>query len=162
MGELQQMASGVAALLVDRGHKLSVTESSTGGLVSAALLAVPGASRYFLGGGVIYTHQARMALLGLGERLPEGMRASTEEYAQLCASTMRAKLETTWSLAETGASGPTGNRYGDDAGHSCIAVCGPVEASATIETRSQDREANMWAFARAAIELLERCVQQSN
>jgi len=162
MGELQRMASGVAELLVHRGHNLSVTESSAGGLISAALLAVPGASRYFLGGGVIYTHQARMALLGLGERLPEGMRASTEDYARLCASSMQAKLDTTWSLAETGASVPTGNRYGDAAGHSCIAVRGPVEASATIETRSGDREANMWAFTRAALELLERCVNESS
>ncbi len=162
MRELEAMAANVAELLAARGDTVSVTESSAGGLISASLLAVPGASRYFLGGGVVYTHQARRALLGLGESLPEGMRASTEDYARLCASTMQAKLSTTWALAETGASGPTGNRYGDDAGHSCIAVLGPVGASTTIETRSADREANMWAFTRAALELLERCVGEAN
>jgi nicotinamide-nucleotide amidase len=161
MTELQRMAARVAGHLVERGHTVSVTESSAGGLVSAALLAVPGASRYFLGGGVIYTHQARAALLGLAEKLPAGMRASTEDYARLCASTVRAKLGTTWGLAETGAAGPSGNRYGDAAGHSCIAVVGPMESSATIETRSADREANMWAFSRAALELLERCLREA-
>lgn len=162
MRELEAMATDVATLLVERGDTVSVTESSAGGLVSASLLAVPGASRYFLGGGVVYTHQARVALLDLSEGLPDGMRASTEAYAQLCASTMQAKLSSTWGLAETGASGPTGNRYGDDAGHSCIAVVGPVPASATIETRSADREANMWAFTRAAIELLARCLREAS
>ena len=161
MRELQAMATTVAGLLVERNDTISVTESSAGGLLSAALLAVPGASRYFLGRGVIYTHQARMALLGLGETLPGRMRASTEAYAHLCASTMREKLATTWCIAETGASGPTGNRYGDDAGHSCVAVVGPVEASTTIETRSGDREANMWAFTRAALEILERCLERT-
>ena len=161
MTELQRMAASVAGRLFERGHTVSVTESSAGGLISAALLAVPGASRYFLGGGVIYTHKARAVLLGLAEKLPAGMRASTEDYARLCASTVQARLATTWGLAETGAAGPTGNRYGDAAGHSCIAVVGPVEASATIETRSADREANMWAFSRAALALLERCLSEA-
>jgi nicotinamide mononucleotide (NMN) deamidase PncC len=74
---------------------------------------------------------------------------------------VRELLGTTWGLAETGASGPTGNRYGDSAGHACIAVAGPVERAVTIETRAADREANMWAFARAALYLLEQCLREA-
>jgi nicotinamide mononucleotide (NMN) deamidase PncC len=65
-------------------------------------------------------------------------------------------------LSETGASGPTGNRYGDSAGHACFAVAGPVERSLTVETGSDDREANMWAFAQAGLELLEQCIKEAS
>jgi nicotinamide-nucleotide amidase len=63
-------------------------------------------------------------------------------------------------LAETGATGPTGNRYGDAAGHACLAVAGPRKASRVLETGSSDRMANMAAFANAALELLEECVSR--
>jgi nicotinamide mononucleotide (NMN) deamidase PncC len=90
-----------------------------------------------------------------------GMRASTEAYAQLTARTIRDRLATIWGLSETGASGPTGNRYGDAAGHACIAVAGPVERVITLETGSADREANMWKFAQAALDLLAECIKAS-
>lgn len=155
------MAAAVGALLTERTETVAVSESSSGGLVSAALLAVPGASRYYLGGGVVYTLAARRALLGLADEATAGVRSSSEPYAELCAETVRAKLAATWGVAETGAAGPSGNRYGDAAGHSCIAVAGPATAVLTVETRSADREANMWVFARAAIELLGRCVTEA-
>ena len=120
--------------------------------MSAALLAAPGASAYFVGGAVVYTRTAQSGLLRVPDEAMEGLRASTEEYALLNARTARELLGTTWGLAETGASGPTGNRYGDSPGHSCVAVSGPVEASITLETGSADREANMWTFARTALE----------
>ena len=153
---LLAMGERVGERLKSRAETVGVSESSAGGLISAALLSVPGASKYFLGGGVIYAAPARSAFLGLPGTLPAETRSSSEPYALLCAKTIREKLGTTWGLAETGAAGPSGNRYGDDAGHSCIAVSGPVEAVLTIETRSGDREANMWMFAKAAIELLEK------
>lgn len=151
---LEEMAREVGTLLKERGETVAVSESSSGGLVSAALLAVPGASVYFLAGGVVYTGAARSVLLELPSRLPDNIRSSSEPYAQLCAQTIRARVDATWGLAETGAAGPTGNRYGDAAGHSCIAIAGPQEKVLTIETRSANREANMWVFARAALELL--------
>ena len=129
--------------------------SSAGGLISAALLAVPGASAYFLGGGVIYTRAARRALLRVEDESVTSIRSSTEAYALLKAHTIRELLGATWGLAETGAAGPTGNRYGDRAGHACLAVAGPVERAMTLETRHGDREKNMWAFAKAALALLE-------
>jgi PncC family amidohydrolase len=154
------MAGSLGALLKAQGGTVAVAESSAGGLVSAALLSVPGASAYFLGGGVIYTREARRALLSVPEEVVT-MRAATEDYALIMARSMRQRLGATWGLCETGASGPSGNRYGDGAGHACIAVAGPLERATTLETGSADREANMWRFAAAALELLEAAVRET-
>lgn len=159
--KLHSMARDLGALLKQRSETVAISESSTGGLVCAALLSVPGASGYFLGGGVIYTGAARHALLGLPADLPAETRSASEPYACLCARTIRDKLGATWGLAETGASGPTGNRYGDDAGHCCLAVSGPTERLITIETGSDEREDNMWVFAQAALDLLARAVDSA-
>jgi PncC family amidohydrolase len=153
--ELIRRAERPAALLRQRGETVAVAESSTGGLVSAALLALPGASAYFLGGAVVYTQAARRALVDLPDLAKHGMRASTEPYALLLARTTRERFGAGWALSESGASGPTGNRYGDPAGHSCIAVVGAGrERAITLETGSGDRVANMHAFAAAALDLL--------
>jgi nicotinamide-nucleotide amidase len=118
---------------------------------------VPGASHFDLGGAIIYTKAGRTALMGIEDM--KGMRSASEPYAELLAETVRAKLGATWGLSETGASGPTGNRYGDAAGHACIAVSGPRKAVVTVETRSADREANMQVFTRRALELLASCLR---
>src|SRR5215471_8350391 len=145
VNDLASLAAAAGSLLTRLRHTVGVSESSAGGLISAALLAIPGASAYFQGGGVSV----------------KGIRSSTEAYALVGARAIREKLGTTWGLAETGATGPTGNRYGDAAGHACIAVTGPVERVITIETGSADREANMWAFTRAALDLLTSCLEES-
>ena len=159
--DLESMAAAVAALLKEKGHTVSVSESSAGGLISASLVSVPGASAYYLGGAVVYTHKSRQGLLGIGDADMAGIRASSEPYAILKARTVRHLMETTWGLSETGASGPTGNRYGDAAGHACIAVSGPVEKVITLETGDGAREANMWTFTKAALDLLESCIRES-
>lgn len=161
MESLIALAKPVAGLLKLRRETLAVAESSAGGLISAALVAVPGASAYYLGGGIIYTPKARAALLGVTKEDLTNMRSASEPYARLIAQRVRMKLGASWGLAETGASGPTGNRYGDAPGHACIAVTGPIDAVITLETGDADREANMRAFARRAIELLEACLQQA-
>jgi len=158
MKDVYEAGARVGALLKERGETVAVAESSAGGLVSAALLAVPGASAYFLGGGVIYTREARRVLLGLPDEQTR-MRGATEEYAQLVARTIRQNLDTTWGLSESGATGPTGNRYGNDAGHACFAIAGPVERATTLETGIADREENMRRFAIAALEYLEAALK---
>lgn len=159
MKTLLPLAEKIAARLIARKETIAIAESSTGGLIAAALLAVPGASAYFLGGAVVYTRTSRIALLGIGDAEMSGMRASTEPYALLVARRMREKLGAAWGLGETGATGPTGNRYGDAAGHSCIAVVGPaIERAITLETGSADRVANMDAFAKRALELLAETI----
>jgi PncC family amidohydrolase len=156
MESLTDLAAAVGARLKARGETIAVSESSTGGLISAALLIVPGASAYFLGGAVVYTRQARAALLGITDEAMRAtkIRSASEPYAALAAATVRDRHAATWGLAETGATGPSGNRYGDPAGHTCIAVAGPVERVITLRTGSADRAANMRAFARRALEEL--------
>lgn len=154
MQTLLPLAEKIAAQLKERGETIAVVESSTGGLIAASLLALPGASAYFLGGAVVYTGASRAALLGIADADMAGMRASTEPYAMLTAHRIRDRHASTWAMGETGAAGPSGNRYGDAAGHSCIAIVGPsVERAVTLETASSDRPANMRAFARHALEL---------
>jgi|TARA_B100001750_G_scaffold73373_2_gene58503 PncC family amidohydrolase len=162
MPTLTEMSSSLGELLKRTGQTLAVSESAGGGLISATLVAVPGASAYYVGGVVVYTRIAQRGLLQVPDQAMEGIRASSEPYAILNARTVRESLGTTWALSETGASGPTGNRYGDSAGHSCIAVAGPVERAITVETGDSDREANMWKFAAAALELLEECVKEAS
>ena len=124
MLSLLPTAERIAELLKARRETIVVAESSTGGLISAALLAVPGASAYFLGGAVVYTRQSRALLLGIPDDALGAIRPATEAYALLLARSARQQFGSTWALAETGATGPTGNRYGDAAGHSCLALAG--------------------------------------
>ena len=154
MQDLIPIAARIADRLKLRKETIAVAESSAGGLISAALLAIPGASAYFLGGGVIYTQAARRGLLQVPDDAVTGIRSSTEAWALVKARAIRERLGATWGLSETGASGPTGNRYGDAAGHACFAIAGPMERAITLETAHGDREANMYAFARTALELL--------
>src|SRR6266404_3065811 len=154
MKELISVAEKIAAKLIERKQTIAVAESSTGGLISAALLAVPGASAYFIGGGVVYTRDARRVLMEIPDDAMKGIRSASEPYARLLASQIRQRFSSDWGLSETGATGPTGNRYGDPAGHSCMAVAGPEPAAMTLETGNADRQANMHAFGSAALNLL--------
>ena len=157
MDILTSMAESVAARLKERGHTVAVSESAAGGLISAVLLAVPGASAYFVGGAVVYTRDARRGLLRFSAE-DSKIRGSTEDYALKAARAIRERLGTTWGLGESGAAGPSGNRYGDDAGHVCFAVAGPVERSSTYQTDEADRESNMWSFAAGALDFLDATV----
>jgi nicotinamide-nucleotide amidase len=154
MKDLVAIAEQIATKLVARKETIAVAESSTGGLISASLLAVPGASAYFLGGAVVYTRDARRLLADIPDEAMKGLRSASEPYAQLLANQSRERFSTTWGLSETGATGPTGNRYGDAAGHSCMAVAGPKYQVITLETGSTERLGNMHAFAARALNLL--------
>ena len=159
METLLPIAAEVAERLKARGETIAIAESSTGGLIAAALLAVPGASAYFLGGAVVYTGAARQGFMAITPDDMAGLRPSTEPYARLLAERARERIGAVWGLGETGAAGPGGNRYGDAAGHCCIAISGPAEMAATIETGSGDRAANMRAFAHAALVALREALE---
>jgi PncC family amidohydrolase len=154
VNDLNPLAETIAARLKARGESIAIAESSTGGLISAALLALPGASAYFLGGAVAYTRPAKILMLGLDEAELAQFRPATEPHALLLARGARTRFAATWGLGETGATGPTGNRYGDPAGHTCLAVTGAAERAITIETGSAERLPNMRAFTAAALKLL--------
>jgi nicotinamide-nucleotide amidase len=154
MKDLVPIAEKIAAKLIERRQTIAVAESSTGGLIAASLLAVPGASAYFLGGAVVYTRDARRILMEIPDEAMKGIRSASEPYAKLLASQIRSRFATDWGLSETGATGPTGNRYGDAAGHSCMAVAGPQSEVMTLDTGSADRFADMHVFASTALNLL--------
>lgn len=160
--DLLPQAERIAAKLKARKETISVAESSTAGMISAALLAVPGASAYFIGGAVVYTRASRTELLRVTEAefaAMAGITPSTEPYALLFARKIKERLDTTWSVGETGTAGPTGSRYGHAAGHSCVGVIGPNgERAITIETGKGDRVDNMRAFSIAALDLLEKAI----
>jgi nicotinamide-nucleotide amidase len=158
MQTLLPIAEKIAARLTERHETIAVAEGAAGGLICAALLAVPGASAYFLGGAVAYTAAARKGLLAITKDDITGIRPASEPYAALLAERVREKHGATWGLAEAGAAGPTGNRYGDAAGHCCLAVAGPAARTFTLETGNADRRANMEAFAGRALELLAEAI----
>src|SRR2546430_10184663 len=162
MKDLVPIAEQIAARLIERRQTIAVAESATGGLISAALLAVPGASAYFLGGAVVYTRDARRILMEIPDEAMKGIRSASEPYAKLLASQVRQRFSTDWGLSETGATGPTGNRYGDAAGHSCMAVAGPQSAVFTLETGSSDRQGNMQEPASHALDLLLQDLAQAD
>jgi PncC family amidohydrolase len=159
MRELLPVAGKNRALLKARKETGAVGESSAGGLISAALLAVPGASVYFVGGGVFYTRQMLLALRDMTPEVYKGMRGASEPWALMIARGQRERCATIWGLSECGAAGPTGNRYGDPSGHAWVAVTGPVERTQIVSTGSADRVANMYAFAAAALDLFAKTLE---
>jgi nicotinamide-nucleotide amidase len=161
MNDLLPLAAKAAGLLQSRNETIAVAESAAGGLISAALLAVPGASAFFLGGAVVYTRKARAELLDIPESALRGIRPATEPYALLLARIVRQRFGASWAIGESGAAGPTGNRYGDAAGHACLAIAGRLERSLTLETGHADRVTNMRAFAAAALALLIENLEQA-
>jgi len=159
MERLMPVAARVGALLKQRGEKVAVAESSAGGLISAALLAVPGASAYYQGGAVVYTRLSRNLLLDLSDRDLASVPPNSVGMAALMAGAVREKFGTTWGLAETGAAGPGGNRYGHPAGRACFAVAGAMPLSLQIDTGIDDRVENMWLFAQRALEVFEEALK---
>ncbi len=153
-------AAAIGELLKQKKHTISIAESTTGGLIAASLLAVPGASAYFQGAAVIYTQASRLAFLDLPESVRE-LQPLSEPMAAAFAKSAREKLNTTWGISELGIAGPTGSRYGHDAGTSVIAISGPVDKTVTVNTGSADRAANMEAFADAALSLLLEAVESA-
>lgn len=162
LSNIETLALEIANRLRDRGETIAVAESSAGGLISAALLAVPGASAYFLGGAVVYTRPAKSELLAVPEQILDKHRSASEPHALALAQTARERLGANWGLAETGAAGPGGNRYGDAAGHTCIAIVGSTEIVRTIETGDGDRAANMERFTEAALALAAEVVKKTS
>jgi PncC family amidohydrolase len=156
---LTVLAGRVGASLRERGETVAVVESSAGGLVSASLLAIPGASAYFLGGAVVYSRRAGRSLLGLTAVDLAGMRAETEPYALLVAERMRDSHRASWGLSESGAAGPSGSPHGDPPGRVCVAVVGATTVSKTIEMGGADRAANMDMFARHLLLLFDEVLR---
>ena len=155
--QTHEQALRIADLLRQRGEKVAVADGATGGLVAASLLTVPGALDFFVGGGVVYSFRTRDILFDLPRDAYAGMRGASEDYALLQARAIRDNFGAQWGLAESGSVGGSSHPSGAPAGRSCAAVAGPggFEFTRRTETGSDDRIANMEAFARAALQTLE-------
>lgn len=151
--DIDEVSRQIGLMLREREQTIAVAEGSAGGLISASLLSVPGASAYYLGGAVIYTFAANNALFHGAVEAPAGMRGATEDFARYLARSAAVKLGSTWGVGEAGAAGPP-NRYGDPSGHAWFAVAGPVAATRHLLTGLDDRAANMLAFTLGALTLL--------
>lgn len=156
--ELTALAEGASRRLRERQETIVVAESSCGGLISASLLSVPGASAYYLGGTVTYTRVANQAFLAGASGVAHDLQPETEGYALYLARAAAAKVNATWAIGESGAAGPSGSRYGDPPGHVWVAVTGAVDATRHLLTGSVERSSNMVAFAAAALGLLNECL----
>src|SRR5687768_10805512 len=99
MEDLNALAAVIGERLKARKETVAIAESSAGGLISAALLGVPGASAYYQGASVIYTAKARELLLGVSKDAVAGMRSQTEEWALMLARTARDRFGATWASA---------------------------------------------------------------
>lgn len=155
--ETHPQALRIAEALKERGQKLAVADGATGGLIAASLLTVPGALKFYVGGGIVYSFKARDVLFDLPRDAYEGMRSATEKYALLQARAIRDRLGADWGVAESGSAGSSKHPMGVASGRSVAAVAGPdgIERTAVIETQSDDRIDNMAAFTRNALDLLE-------
>lgn len=159
---LLPLAEEAAALLKQRRETLAVSESSVGGLVSAALIAQPGASAFFLGSTIIYTREAGR-VLRVGKAIDlKGLEPMTPAFVQALAVGFRHQMGSDWATSEMGASGPAGSPYGPKPGTACIAISGPVSKGLFIETKSDDRAGNMRAFGHAQLTLLIACLREAN
>lgn len=158
--EQQGLAVEIASLLTERGETVAVAEATAGGLISAALLWMPGASKYYRGGGVLYTLNSRIVLAGYPAAELAEYRGTTPEMIEKLAGLMRERLDATWCIAESGLAGPTGGRSGAAPGKVTIGVSGPVSRVEVIETGSDDREANMAAFATLSLRLLRNAIAE--
>lgn len=156
LNENHPQALRIATLLRGRGEKLAVADGATGGLIAASLLTVPGALEFFVGGGVVYSFRARDILFDLPREAYKGMRGASEEYALLQARAIRDNFGAEWGLAESGSVGGSSHPSGAPAGRSVAALVGPLgEFTRMLETGSDDRIANMYAFTGNALGLLE-------
>lgn len=162
MERLSGAAGRIGAALIERRESVAVGEGSCGGLISAALVGVPGASGFYVAGSVFYTRPAFAEILREERFALRGLQGATEPFSLQLARLVREQFHSTWAIGESGASGPSGNRYGDAAGHAALAVAGPVELSETVETGLEDRRENMWRFAEAALQLLERAIEKAS
>lgn len=161
MERLNDAANRVGQLLMSRQQSVSIGEGACGGLLSAALVGIPNASRFFVAGAVLYTRPAFKEILGDDRHSLRGLRGGTEQFSLTIAGLVRNKFGSTWAIGESGASGPSGNRYGDPPGHVALAVSGPVDKTCILETGLDDRRENMRLFASAALDLLEQALAES-
>ncbi len=149
--EQMNLVKNIAAILNAANETLSVAESSAGGLISACLLSIPGASSFFVGSSVLYSYQIRKEIVGMGKEEHKIYGGSTPELILEIARRFREKIGSNWVVGEGGAAGPSKSPYGHNAGYTALAVAGPMDRAKSIETGKSDRIENMSEFTTALL-----------
>lgn len=120
------LARAVGELLLARGEKVAVSETTAGGLVSARILSVPGASGWFESGLVPYSSPTKWEALGMDREIAREHGAVSPQWVSATAEAMRRATGAAWAVAESGIAGPQGSRRSPKpVGSVAIAVSGP-------------------------------------
>jgi PncC family amidohydrolase len=147
-------SAAAGAALVGRGWTVAVAESCTGGLLGAALTAVPGSSRYVRGGVIAYDNDVKRALLEVDGDVLERHGAVSQEVALAMARGARRRLETDVGVGITGVAGPGAEEDGKPAGLVYVAVATPAADRVVRLDVDRGREANRAAAVTAALRLV--------
>lgn len=167
-GPLVPLAEEAASKLKASKHTVTVFEATTAGLIQAALQAVSGASSYTTCGAITYNPKKAGAVLGsldLSHPSPkdgEAYKASKNVWTRDLARTKRREVGATWCIAESGACGPTFNFADVSTGFVSVFVSGPIEKGVFAESIHSNREENMWAFTKLALDLLAECIEEAS
>ncbi|MGV8909197.1 MAG: CinA family protein [Propionicimonas sp.] len=147
-------AARIVAALKTRGELLATAESLTGGLLGAAITAVPGASAVYLGGVVAYATAMKHSLAGVDAVLLADAGPVSERTAIALANGVRAATGADWAAATTGVAGPD-PQDGHQPGEVWVGLAGPLRPSNAVRYDfSGDRGAVREATVVAALELL--------
>ncbi|MRR17423.1 MAG: CinA family protein [Deltaproteobacteria bacterium] len=157
-----ELAREIAVHLAAANEKLAVAESSSGGLVSACLLSVPGASSFFIGGAVLYSYRIREQIVALGRKEHQRYGGSTPELILDIALKFKEKTGADWVIGEGGAAGPSQSPYGHNAGYTALAVAGPICRTKIIETGKSARIGNMSEFTTALLDFFLSILEERN
>jgi len=156
MADSIQLARQVVEKLCANGHRLGVIESCTGGLLAAAITAVPGASAVFVGGLVAYSNEIKASLVGIDEMTLEGFGAVSGECACEMACNGEMVLGADYIVAITGIAGPDGGTEDKPVGTVFIAWSGPAGVELEHHTFDGDRgSVQAQTVTRALAKLLE-------
>jgi PncC family amidohydrolase len=153
--EDDSLAAGIGEALVARGEKVAVSETTAGGLISARMLSVPGASRWFESGIVPYSSPTKFEALGMDREVAREHGAVSPQWVTATAEAMRRMTGAAWAVAESGIAGPQGSRRSPKpVGSVVIAVVGPGGARAEEHVFPGSRVQVMGQIAERALAML--------
>ena len=149
----------IGSLLNERGWKLALAESCTGGLVGSRITDVPGSSEYFLGGVVSYSYAAKVNLLGVSWETLNSTGAVSRETVIEMARGARKLMDADIAVSVSGIAGPGGGTAEKPVGTTWIGLTAKEGEWANVFQFSGDRVQNKLSAAEAALQMLLEYLQ---
>ncbi|KAG0683683.1 hypothetical protein C6P40_000790 [Pichia californica] len=161
--DVRELVAEIAEILIKRNQSVAVSEGACGGLLSAYLISLPGASNFFDGGRLIYSLKSRLRLSGWNNQQINSYTGPSEQVALKMARNLRVEFGSTYVLSETGYAGPSTNvGIGDNSsineadakvGTVYLGISGPYgNKSCEMCTDLNDRSLNMQLFAKYSLQ----------